>query len=91
MTLPITPTAPRPENAGEGGILPSHVPASGNTKSSTLSDSARDSLFAGAQQLQDSGASEEEVKAYVSSELEANGAGVPAGGDRSGRLVDTFA
>lgn len=91
MTVPITPTAPRPEGTGERGILPSYVPETGNSKSGTLSDSARDALFSGAKNLKDSGASDDEVKAYVSSELEANGAGVPAGAERSGQLVDEYA
>lgn len=57
---------------------------------SSLSENTRDSLLASAQELQQSGADFEEVQAFVSSELEANGVDLPAGGPRTGQLVNIY-
>lgn len=57
----------------------------------SMAESTRDSLLASAQELQQSGADFEEVRSFVSTELEAISADVPAGGQSSGQLVDMYA
>lgn len=54
---------------------------------SALSDDVKDTLMAGVAELEDSGASFEEIKSFVDTELEANGVDV-SGGQRTGQLVD---
>ncbi len=72
---------------------PSHSPAipARSSKSNTLPDDAKDTLFAEVDRLKASGASSEEIKAYVDSELEAHGVRVPSGAKQSGQMVDMMA
>lgn len=80
--------APVPvQPAGQGDSAHPHVEAMEKLGGS-LSGNARDALFSGVQQLEESGATMEEIKAYVNSELESNGVNIPQGGSRSGHIVD---
>ena len=78
---------PPPPPGGGGGNPPDHASAIEKLGSS-LSNEAKDALFAGVEELEESGASFEEIKAFVDSELEANGVDVSGGQQRSGQLVD---
>ena len=82
---PSRPPRPEPETS----VPPPHTTAI-ESLGSSLSENTRDSIFTAAQELQQSGADFEEVKAFVNSELEANGVEIPDGGQRSGQLVDLF-
>jgi hypothetical protein len=77
-----------PPPPGEGGIggPPAHASAIETMGSTT--DEVKDSLLAGVVQLDESGASFEEIKSFVNSELEANSVDVSGGHQRSGQLVD---
>lgn len=54
----------------------------------SLSDAAKDALFAGVSELENAGASFEQIKSFVDSELEANGVDLSGGARRSGQLID---
>ena len=54
----------------------------------TISDAAKNTLYAGVEELEESGASSKDIRAFVDSELEASGIG---GSPRSGQLVDMMA
>lgn len=56
--------------------------------SGTISNAAKDTLYAGVEELEDSGASDEDIRAFVDSELQASGVGESS---RSGQLVDMMA
>lgn len=79
---------PPPPGGGKGGP-PDHASAI-ESLGSTLTDEAKDSLYAGVAELEESGASFEEIKSFVDSELEANGVDVSGGQSRSGQLVDVM-
>ncbi len=78
---PVTRSLPPPGEGGLGGS-PDHASAS------TLTDEVKDSLLAGVVELGESGASSEEIKSFVDSELEANGVDASGGHQRSGQLVN---
>lgn len=60
-----------------------------NRKSgSSLSDATKDALYAEVSKLQSAGASLEEIRTFVDSELESNGVDLSAGARRSGQLID---
>jgi len=77
---------PPPPGAGAGGP-PSHASAI-EKLGSTLSDAAKDSLFAGVEEMEKAGASFNEIKSFVNSELEANGVDTSGGQNRSGQLIN---
>ena len=54
----------------------------------SLSDAAKDALYAEVSKLQGSGASHEEISSFVHSELESNGVDLTGGARRSGQLID---
>lgn len=58
------------------------------TMGGSLSDDVKGSVLTGAAELKASGASSEQVKTFVDSELAANGVDVSGGDQRSGQLVD---
>ena len=76
-----------PPSGGEGEGPVSQVIAI-EQLGGTLSTDMKDSLMADAQVLEDSGASFEEVKSFVDSELESNGIDISPGPQRSGQFVD---
>ncbi len=78
---------PSPGGGGGKGGPPDHASAI-ESMGSTLTDDAMDTLLAGVKELEDSGASFEDIKSYVDTELEANGVDVSGGQQRSGQLVD---
>jgi len=78
-----------PPGSGEAG--PSTRVAALEPLGGALSDGAKDALFAEAGNLENAGASFEEIKAFVSSELEAGGVDLSSGSQRSGQLVDMMA
>ena len=77
---------PPPPDGGSKGGPPDHTTAV-QSLGGNLTDGARDSLLAGVSELEESGASFEEIKSFVDSELESNGVDL-SGGQRSGQLVD---
>ena len=81
------PAPPPPPSGGEGEGPVSQVIAI-EQLGGTLSTDLKDSLMADAQVLEDSGASFEEVKSFVDSELESNGIDISPGPQRSGQFVD---
>ena len=80
---------PPPPGSGEAG--PSTRVAALESLGGALPDKARDSLLAGSAMLESSGANAEEVRSFVTSELEASGVDLSAGSQRSGQLVDMMA
>lgn len=78
---------PPPPGGGEKGGPPSHASAI-QSLGSTLTQEVQDSLLAGVTELEESGASFDEIKSYVDSELEANGVDISGGQQRSGHLLD---
>ena len=93
MATAMSLSAPQPQShsssppgGGEGG--PSTYVSAMESLGGTLSNVAKDTLYAGVEQLEDTGASSEDIRAFVDSELEASGAG---GSERSGQLVDMMA
>ena len=76
-----------PPDRGVKGELPNAVSAI-EKMGSTLTDDIKDSLLAGVVELEESGASFEEIQSFVDSKLEANGVDVSGGHQRSGQLVD---
>ncbi|ASJ70696.1 hypothetical protein [Granulosicoccus antarcticus] len=78
--------APPPER-GIQGELPDAASAMQKLGGS-LTDDAKDSVLAGVVELESSGASFEEIRSFVDSELESNGVDMSGGGQRSGQLVD---
>jgi len=56
-----------------------------------MTDSARDSLLASAQEFKQSGASFEEVKSFVNSKLDTSSANVSSNVQSTGNLVDMYA
>lgn len=76
---------PPPGAGGEGP--PSHAAAIENL-GGKLSDETRDSLFAAVQEMEEAGASFDDVRSFVNSELEANGVDTSGGQSRSGQLVN---
>ncbi len=90
MSATISPPGslpPPPPERGAKGELPDTVSAIGKT-GSTLTADVKDSLLAGVVELEQSGASLEEVTSFVDSTLEANGVEDSGGYQRSGQLVD---
>ncbi len=75
-----------PPGGGEGG--PATYVSAIESLGGTISNAAKDTLYAGVEGLEDSGASFEDIRAFVNSELEASGVG---GSQRSGQLVDLMA
>ena len=86
ISLPGSLPPPPPER-GIKGELPDAVSAV-EQLGNTLTDGVKDSLYAGIQELEESGASFEEIKSFVDSELKANGVDLSGGHQRSGQLVD---
>ena len=80
------PHATPPPGGGEGG--PATYVSAIESTGGTISDAAQETLYAGVEELEDSGASFEDIRSFVDTELEASGA---AGSQRSGQLVDMMA
>ena len=78
--------ASSPPGGGEGG--PSTYVSAMESLGGTISDAAKNTLYAGVEELEESGASSKDIRAFVDSELEASGIG---GSPRSGQLVDMMA
>ncbi len=78
--------APPPER-GTKGELPDAVSAMEKTGGALTAD-VQDSLLAGVVELEESGASSEEITSFVDSALSANGVEDSGGHQRSGQLVD---
>lgn len=78
---------PPPPSGGRGEGPPSHATAIEKLGSS-LSDDVKDSLLASVQELEESGASFEEIKSFVDNELEANGVDFSSRQSRSGQFID---
>lgn len=79
-----------PPPPGGNGPPPDHAAAI-QALGSALSQEAQDFLVAGVTELQESGASFQEIKAFVDTSLEASGVDVSGGNHRSGQLVDMMA
>ena len=79
---------PPPPPSGGKGEGPVSDAISIKQTDSTQSTDLKDSLMAQAKELEDSGASFEEILSFVDSELEANGVDVSSGNQRSGQFVD---
>jgi len=78
---------PPPPGGGSGEGPPSHAQAIENLGSS-LSTEIRDSLFSTVEEMEEAGASFDEIKSFVDTELEANGIDMSGGQSRSGQLVN---
>ena len=78
--------ASSPPEGGEGG--PATYVSAMESSGGSISSSAKDTIYAGVEELEDSGASAEDIRAFVDNELEANGV---EGSSRSGQLVDMMA
>ena len=88
ISEPMSGYRPPPPPDGVGGAeLPNAVSVIEQT-GSTMTDNVKGSLLAGAVELDKSGASFEDIKSFVDTELEANGIGFSDGYQRSGQLVD---
>ena len=81
------PSPPPPPSGGKGEGPVSHAIAI-EQLGGTLSTDLKDSLMAQTQVMEDSGASFEDIKSFVDSELEANGVDISPGHQRSGQFVD---
>lgn len=88
-TAALAQTQNRPPPPGGGGRSgpPDHAAAI-EKLGSTLTNEAKDSLLAGVEKLEESGASFEEIKSFVDGELEANGIDTSGASRRSGQVVD---
>lgn len=75
-----------PDNRGQG--WPAGHAHSSKRPGGSLSDSAKDALYAEVSKLQGAGASLEEIRSFVDSELESNGVDLSGGARRSGQLID---
>lgn len=80
---------PPPPGGDKQGEAPSHANAIEKLGSS-LSDEVRSAMLASVEQMEEDGASFEEIKSFVDSELEANGVDIPEEGPRRGQLVDLY-
>lgn len=78
---------PPPPDKGVQGELPSAASAV-QKSGSALTDDAKDSVLTGVAELETSGASPEEIRSFVDSELESNGVDISGGQSRSGQLVN---
>lgn len=87
MSATISTPASRPASPPREGGVPAQASAT-DAMGGSLTNEARDSVLAGAMELEESGASSEKIKSFVSSELAANGVDVSSGHQRSGKLVD---
>lgn len=89
LSATISPAVQPPPTA-EPDISPAtQVPTIENW-GNALSDDARDALYAGARDMEEAGASEEQVREFVENQLESQGASVPEGAPKTGRLIDVF-
>ncbi|MGQ7845143.1 hypothetical protein ACUNV4_11750 [Granulosicoccus sp. 3-233] len=73
---------------GVGGDSPPSPASAVDNPGSALPPETRDSLFAAVGELQEAGATSDEIKSFVDSELEANGVDFTAGQNRSGQLIN---
>ena len=55
---------------------------------STLTEEVQDSILAGAKELEEAGATFEEIKSFVDGQLEANGVDLSSERQKSGQLVN---
>lgn len=80
---------PPPDGASGGGKSgpPDHAAAI-ETLGGSLTEDVKTDLLANVAEMQDSGESFEDIKAFVDSELEANGVDVSSEGRRTGQLID---
>ncbi len=78
---------PPPPGGGNGEGPPSHAQAI-ETMGSSLSTEVRDSLFAAVEEMQETGATFDEIKSFVDTEMEANGIDMSGGQNRSGQLIN---
>jgi len=95
MSMAITdvsasPPPPPPQRSAGGEAPVSHANAV-QQLGQTLSNTVKDEIVVKAQELEESGASFEEVKSFVDNALEENGAKPSEGSARSGQFVDIFA
>ena len=85
-----TPPPPPPQRSTGGEAPVSHANAV-QQLGQTLSNTVKDQIVVKAQELEESGASFEEVQSYVDTALEENGSKAPEGEARIGQFVGMFA
>lgn len=84
-------TPPPPPPSTSAASETSFSPPAIEPRSGSLPDTAKEWIRAGARELENSGASAEEVQAFMVNEMEANGADISDSGQRSGQWIDIMA
>ncbi len=78
-----------PPGAGDAELSSRVAPL--DALDNSFSDKAKDALYAKAKEMKNSGASDDDIKSFVNTELATNGDDESADSQRTGRLIDILA